>query len=922
MGVRGLNALVRAQDVHRDELFGAGRLVIDGSGLVYHLYFTSGLEQNRGGEYGAFVDLVVHFFGVLWSCDISPFVVFDGCADFKEKWDLQRKRAMKKVRRAHSAAERGRSMHVLPTLIWEVFRQTLDRLGVPLARCFTEADRQAAALAHMWLCPVLSDDTDFFIFPLSGGMLPTTHFRWRQVLQCGARRYIPCKRYFSSWFCEVNQMSPQLLPVFAVLAGNDYLKKPVWTGDLSSLLQWIRNLAVVDPQEVLKAALEVRRKLQSEEKLRSLMEVSRHYDLPPSPLSAYFCEGTTPPLPPQMVGKVPDWMRVPVTNAQFSSDFLDVVTSQRVGLSVVVDHKDKPSANLVSLPLRRVMYGLLLGRDRPLTVEERDRDGLDVQYNKVQPEEVPFCIKSLEQKTEEQRRQVLLDALGLDPQFHTSLPSHLSHLTLPMAATCYWLKKATPPPHLSLLKALLIGWCKGGDLRSKAAEDPDSRQSLDLDWCHWLNEWQSCFRESFLLNQLLRAPLPQPPIAQLYSGTLLHVLLHKMKTGRLENFVPPDSCSGEDYCALLAIAQTHAEKTDNGPSAPAPIAPGLTSPEDLNRPASSGPASPGGFRSFNGSASPEGSKRSASSGPVSRRSSAPGHLSGLTSFEDLNRPASFGPASRGGLRGFKGPTSPEDLNRPASSRPASPRPCALRPIALGPSAPRHLNGLIYSEDLNRPAALGSASPGHFKGTSAPGCLNGGLGLGPHRPSAPGIFRGFSGATFPRNFKGPASPRHFNGHSAPRQFCGPTVSPFFYNVSGVFRTFNGPSPRGHLNGLDAMAGVSGDSRAINEPFATGPSAPQGFRSFYGPAPPAHISGAPVPTTFCHIRRGFGGPAAPGSFRGFSGPSAHGGYNGASSPGDQPPVPSQPQCELSAGSQKRSLPWEHSELPKKKRLTEVE
>ncbi|XP_020781709.2 protein asteroid homolog 1-like [Boleophthalmus pectinirostris] len=564
MGVRNMTSLVKSQNIYKEEWFCAGRLVI-GSNLVYHLYFTSGLDQNHGGEYGAFKELVEQFFAALKECDISPYVVFDGCSD-KQKRNTERERETQRIERAHSAVETGETTGILPTLIWEVFRQTLEDLRIPLARCYTEAGRQVAALAQEWACPVLSDDSDFFIFPLTGGMLPTEHFRWKKVKQRDGKKCIPCKRYYSSDFCEFNQIHPQLLSVFAGLAG----KMPLPPGasrqkesKLHSILEWISRQSEDDPVEVMKAAL--RGQPEAEEKLKTLQEVNDHYKLPsdPSPLIEFFSEGITPPLPPQMEGKIPDWMRVPVTNAQFSSDFLDVVTSQRVGLSVVVDHKDKPSANLVSLPLRRVMYGLLLGTDRPPTVEERDRDGLDVQYKNVQPEEVPFCIKSLEQKTEEQQRQVLLDALGLDPQFHTSLPSHLSHLTLPIAATCYWLKEATPPPHLSLLKALLIGWCKGGDLRSKAAEDPDSRQRLDLDWCHWLNEWQSCFRESFLLNQLLGEPLPQPTIAELYSGTLLHVLLHKMKTGRLEKFVRLDSYSGEDHRALLAIAQIHAERPDN-----------------------------------------------------------------------------------------------------------------------------------------------------------------------------------------------------------------------------------------------------------------------------------------------------------------------------------------------------------------------
>ncbi|XP_072317639.1 single-strand DNA endonuclease ASTE1-like, partial [Eucyclogobius newberryi] len=546
-------------------------------------------DQTHGGEYRAFEDLLEKFFGALQDCYIAPYVVFDGCSD--KKLETEKERTEQRIREAHHRAETGKvnNKNILPTLIWEVFRQTLDRLKVPLVRSYTEADPQVAALAHEWICPVLSNDSDFFIFHMKGGFLPTAQFRWQQVVQRGAHKYIPCQRYFSSRFCEVNKLRLQLLPVFAVLAGNDCVRIPTprnaTTGNnrLDSLLQWIRSLNLEDPLEVIQAAL---RDTPQQQELRRRQEAAAHYSLPLSPLSAFFCEGTTPPLPPQMAGVVPDWMRVPLTKAQFSSDFLDVVNFQRVGLSVVVDHKDKPSANEVSLPLRRVLYGLLLGPDTSLRVEERDRHGLNVKYTHVQPEapvgRKTFSIMTLEQvvrlklsvfckwwkapqETEDQRRQVLLDALGLNRQFLSSLPSHLSHLALPLAATCYWLKEATPPK--SLLKALLIGWCKGDELRSEAAQDPDVQRPLDLDWCHQLNQWQSCFRDSFLLNQLLGEPLPQPTIAGLYSGTLLHVLLQKLKSERLDK-VSPGISSDKVYLELLEFATTHGAAPPEEPASP------------------------------------------------------------------------------------------------------------------------------------------------------------------------------------------------------------------------------------------------------------------------------------------------------------------------------------------------------------------
>lgn len=559
-----MTKLVNCQrGVCRDEEMRAERLVIDGSNLVYHLYF-SGLDQNRGGEYGAFEDLVTQFIGALQKCDIRPYVVFDGCADFSDqKRDTERERAEQRVKKAHQAAESGDNKGVLPTLIWEVFRQTLHGLDVPIARSFTEADRQAAALAQEWGCPVLSNDSDFFIFPMKGGMLPTAHFRWQEVQQCGAQSFIRCKRYLSSRFCEAVHIRPQLLPVFAVLAGNDYTKNIAGASErnrsqqqrapyakLQDLLQWISGFNKADPQRVFEEVLKNISLEERVQRISSLQEVADHYSLPPSSLSSFFNQDTLPPLPPQMVEVVPDWMRRPVTEAQFSSDFLDILTNQRVGLSVVVDHKDKPSANQVSLNLRKVLYGQLLGRDRE--VEERDRDGLQVIFTRVQTVVPQLSVHSLQQAAMEQRRQVLLTALGVTEIWErlSSLPSRLSHLTLPLAATCFWLKEARPPPDPSLLKVLLIGWCKGDTLRQNAV----LRKSLNRDWCHWLNQWQSCLRDSFLLNQLLGAPLPEPPMAKLFSGILVHDLLHKMNSGPLDQSLQ-SYINDKDVKVLLNIAQ-------------------------------------------------------------------------------------------------------------------------------------------------------------------------------------------------------------------------------------------------------------------------------------------------------------------------------------------------------------------------------
>lgn len=52
-----------------------------------------------------------------------------------------------------------------------------------------------------------------------------------------------------------------------------------------------------------------------------------------------------------------------------------------------------------------------------------------------------------------------------------SLSSLLPHLKLPVAVSCYWLKKAQPHPEPELLKALLLGISIGDMLRAGTSKD-------------------------------------------------------------------------------------------------------------------------------------------------------------------------------------------------------------------------------------------------------------------------------------------------------------------------------------------------------------------------------------------------------------------------------------------------------------------
>lgn len=85
----------------------------------------------------------------------------------EKKFSTIRQRLQHKIKEADSLSQ-GRNGCVLPILTRRVFIQVLIQRGIPLVQCLFEADNEIACLAHQWNCPVLSNDSDFYIFDLPG----------------------------------------------------------------------------------------------------------------------------------------------------------------------------------------------------------------------------------------------------------------------------------------------------------------------------------------------------------------------------------------------------------------------------------------------------------------------------------------------------------------------------------------------------------------------------------------------------------------------------------------------------------------------------------------------------------------------------------------------------------------------------------
>ncbi|KFV06342.1 Protein asteroid 1, partial [Tauraco erythrolophus] len=396
--------------------------------------------------------------------------------------------------------------------------------------------------------------------------------------------YVPARCFSVEKFCRhFGHLDKSLLPLFAVLNGNDYI-------DLAALevffskVRWPRGCAAgsgggwlaqfAERTEALDNVLKYLKKHQREE-IRELLCTSME-DYTPSDVNLedfflngqYECEAARK-------ADVPQWVRDALAKGKLAPFVSDALILRSTFLHVQVENMQRPSAHSTALPIRQVIYGLLLKVSQNTeavspskqtselpVVREFDRLQKTLKKTFVQAASLPtdFCdghcpLDKLTEMPMSRRQMLLLETLGVKMSFLESIPSHLQ---LPVAVTCYWIRCSEPKVKLHQLKALLLV-IVAGELH-RITNDPDptvlhteddgiayneflkwkekklQSKDFDLDAAHSFCQWQCCLQMGFYLNQLLCAPLSEPDLSRLYSGTLVHRLYQELKsTPSVEN---------------------------------------------------------------------------------------------------------------------------------------------------------------------------------------------------------------------------------------------------------------------------------------------------------------------------------------------------------------------------------------------------
>uniref|UniRef100_A0A6P7GYG0 Protein asteroid-like isoform X1 n=1 Tax=Diabrotica virgifera virgifera TaxID=50390 RepID=A0A6P7GYG0_DIAVI len=209
------------------------KVILDGSSVLCQLYYNHTISKNGcfGGDYDKYGNAVYKFFNMLFQCKITPYIILDGGYESR-KIDYTLRMLEKRIVTAENLIPTTDGRHEPnPIFLEEAFVGIARKLGIKLIRCYFEGDKETANIAKALKCPVISNDSDFYIFDVPYIPFSTIKFSVQSVSSLNTDtkefiqyKYLRCEIYRTDKFLEcAGGMSKEILPLFAALVGNDFI---------------------------------------------------------------------------------------------------------------------------------------------------------------------------------------------------------------------------------------------------------------------------------------------------------------------------------------------------------------------------------------------------------------------------------------------------------------------------------------------------------------------------------------------------------------------------------------------------------------------------------------------------------------------------------------------------------------------------
>ena len=463
MGIRGLKTFIENNsDLKiRFELHDC-YLVIDGSNLMYSLYWKSSSSSKDylyGGDYNRFAETVKLFFKTLQKCNIEAIVVFDGGIDpsqqkFKKIIERFRKNLeeAKRISKGNICEDR-----IIGSLCKPVFLEVLSQLGVRHIQASFEADSFVAKIANQLNCPVLSNDSDFFVFDLNNGVISIDCLMHSLDVKTFSDandstkvyKYLYCDLFLIENLIEYFPgLKREILPLFSTLMGNDWVDSYVFDNifnaipdvpmsrkkskslhvgrrhlQMIKLLNWLRNKSIEESVEFLINFLKKNSRNNALNLLQMSLEnywdgLSEHNQekcLDLENLSSFL---------PNKDPSLPEWFVDEFHKSLMSTALMNIIKMKCEVLSPRIEDFGLPSSYTTGKELRQYLFALMRNNDEDIeTVTIFERVGNHMSIHPLEPQlltpnglQILPNFHRIRTITIEERRSLFSDILSIDEQ--------------------------------------------------------------------------------------------------------------------------------------------------------------------------------------------------------------------------------------------------------------------------------------------------------------------------------------------------------------------------------------------------------------------------------------------------------------------------------------------------------------------------
>ena len=250
-----------------------------------------------------------------------------------------------------------------------------------VADCDADVDIACLAIHHQ--CPVVSNDSDYYIFPLLYGYIPYSKFHW-----CNAKHNVIIGELYSyQQFCEQFGIhDASLLTIIPVIAGNDtitrldteYLSmimpRDVYTGTLiENVVKYVASFTTFE------CCLTSLRKQKLFDMIENIQNAYFDYFFLPhfkpraSSVTLAECRDGSP---------LPSFILKKYRKGIFLPFVIDVLWIHGACFNVAVeDILSEPWYGLIGVPIRKAIYGILCGSD--VCVSESQRSAYTLNQEEV-----------------------------------------------------------------------------------------------------------------------------------------------------------------------------------------------------------------------------------------------------------------------------------------------------------------------------------------------------------------------------------------------------------------------------------------------------------------------------------------------------------------------------------------------------------